>query len=69
MTVAELIKQLQKLPADLPVYLGDWNEQYAPDSPMGDDDGPWVNPPRDIKQQGILVGALPERVVIGGVKP
>lgn len=62
MTVAELIAHLQKLPADLPVYLADWNEGYAPDDPMGPDDAPKVMPPRDSKRRG----TLPERVVIGG---
>jgi hypothetical protein len=33
MTVAELIEQLQRLPADLSVYIADWNEGYAPDCP------------------------------------
>jgi hypothetical protein len=66
MTVAELIAQLQKLPAELPVYLADWNEGYAPDNPMEDGDTPVVMPPRDIKRHGITVLSLPERVVIGG---
>ena len=65
MTVAELIVLLQKLPTDLPVYLADWNEGFAPDNPMGDGDAPLVRPPHDIKRHGITVLSLPERVVIG----
>lgn len=62
MTVAELIERLQKLPADLPVYLGDWNEQYAPDHPMDKAiDGPVVAPP-ESRRRGVK---LPNRVVIG----
>jgi hypothetical protein len=61
MTVADLIAKLQQLPADLPVYLGDWNEQYAPDQPMEANDGPQVMAPSKTKH-GL---ELPERVVIG----
>ena len=32
MTVAELIATLSEYPQDLPVCLGDWNEQYCPAS-------------------------------------
>jgi len=31
MTVARLIELLQAMPQDLPVYLADWNEEYAAD--------------------------------------
>ena len=62
MTVAELIVQLQKLPADLPVYLGDWNEGHAPDHPMDVNDVPMIQPPWATRR-----GLLPERVVIGGM--
>ena len=66
MTVAELIEQLQKLPADLPVYLADWNEGYAPDFPMTVDSGPAVvaMQPATLRRP-----SLPERVVLGGEKP
>jgi len=50
----------KKLPADLPVYLADWNEGYAPDNPMG------PKPPCDIKHRKRVELSLPERVVIGG---
>ena len=35
-TVEELISELQKLPRHLPVYMADWNEQYAPDHEVSD---------------------------------
>ena len=67
MTVAELINRLQQLPADLPVYVGDWNEGYAPDCPLDGASGPTVLPPRTVTRRGIeiLSLSLPERVVIG----
>lgn len=65
MTVAELIEQLQKLPADLPVYIADWNEGYAPDWPMTADIGPRVVASHDIHRDGILELSLPECVLIG----
>jgi hypothetical protein len=34
MTVAELIDKLREMPQDLPVYITDWNENYAPDMPL-----------------------------------
>lgn len=56
MTVAELIAHLQKLPADLPVYLADWNERYESDMPLGIEDVPVVVEP---------MHTLPTRVVLG----
>ena len=61
MTVAELIEQLQKLPADLPVYLADWNEGYAPDWALDLNDRPTVMSPYTTRH-GL---SLPKRVVIG----
>lgn len=48
MTVKQLIKALQALPQDLPVYLVDWNEGYAADIPVGhgEDAG---GPPRVVE--------------------
>jgi len=66
MTVTDLIEQLQKLPADLPVYLADWNEGYAPDCPMTVDDGPVVVA---LERETSRSPSLPERVVLGGRKP
>jgi len=60
--VHELIALLQKLPADLPVYLGDWNEQFEYDHPLLTEDNPRVelaNPPDRL---GV---SRPLRVVIG----
>lgn len=34
----ELIAALQKFPADLPVYVSDWNELYAPPSELSESD-------------------------------
>ncbi len=63
MTVIELIEQLQKLPANLPVYLADWNEGYAPDYPMTVNDGPVVEMAQNETPRR---ASLPERVVLGG---
>ena len=60
MTVAELIKKLQEMPADLPVYLADWNTGYAPDTLVTDGDGPCVRAACEMCRH-----PLPERVVIG----
>jgi len=57
MTVAELVERLQGLPADLPVYLLDY-EQPVPEIPMLADDVPAVVSPWGKH-------GLPERVVIG----
>jgi hypothetical protein len=64
MTVTELIQQLHKLPADLPVYLSDWSQGYASDEPLTVDDGPYVSAAEDRRD-----GLLPERVVLGGRRP
>lgn len=34
LTVRDLIRTLATLPPDLPVYLADWNEEYAKDWPL-----------------------------------
>ena len=34
LTVRDLIQKLETLPADLPVYLADWSEEYAEDWPL-----------------------------------
>jgi hypothetical protein len=66
MTVTELIEQLQKLPADLPVYLADWSEGYAQDFQMTIDNGPIVV----AMEPGMSTrSSLPERVVLGERKP
>jgi hypothetical protein len=69
MTVQELIVLLQQLPNDLPVYLGDWNEQYAYDNPLGPEDYPRVSPaygPDDgVRRARPPRVMLPQRVVIG----
>lgn len=57
MTVAELITHLQRLPANLPVYLLDY-EQPVPEIPMLVDDVPAAVSPWKKHE-------LPERVVIG----
>lgn len=59
MTVTELIEQLQKLPADLPVYLADWSEGYVPDCPCA---GPEVVA---LERETSRGPSLPERVVLG----
>jgi hypothetical protein len=61
-TVRELIALLQDLPGELPVYLGDWNEQYAHDHPLESEDNPCVLPATPPDRRGV---SRPERVVIG----
>jgi hypothetical protein len=62
-TVRELIMLLQALPADLPVYLGDWNEEHAYDHPLGEEeDAPRVAPADPPDRYGVT---RPARVVIG----
>ena len=61
-TVRDLIELLQNLSGDLPVYLGDWNEQYAYDHPLESADKPRVEPAIPPDQHGV---SSPERVVIG----
>jgi hypothetical protein len=63
-TVGELIAALQKLPADLPVYLADWSEGYALDHPMDVSDVPMIVPPWTSRRGHPMT--LPERVLIGG---
>lgn len=67
MTVKRLIELLQALPQELPVYLGDWNEGYAPDIEIDHIDGdslqhflPRVAEARESKRWN-----HPRRVVIG----
>lgn len=60
MTVSELIERLQQLPSELPVYVADWNEKYAPDNPLDEESSPRVE---RSKRAGRFL--LPERVVIG----
>ena len=57
MTVAALITSLQRSPADLSIYLLDY-EEYVPDIPLRADDVPSIVPPEEKH-------ALPKRVVIG----
>lgn len=38
LTVRALIEKLETLPPDLPVYLGDWNEEYEEDWPLVEED-------------------------------
>lgn len=59
MTVAELIEQLQKLPADLPVYIADWSGGYALDCPMTVDNGPRVSAACDSLPECVLIGMEP----------
>lgn len=61
MTVAELIEQLQKLPADLPVYLVDVTHRAVGGVAIV----PVVMPPC-THRRGTQTLSLPERVVIGG---
>lgn len=61
-TVAELIAMLQALPPDLPVYLGDWNEQFAHDAQLLTPDNPRVEPAIPPDRNGV---SRPRRVVIG----
>jgi hypothetical protein len=61
-TVSELIALLHNLPSDLPVYLGDWNEQYVDDHPLESVDHPRVEPAVPPDRYGV---SSPERVVIG----
>lgn len=72
MTVKKLIELLQALPQDLPVYLGDWNEGYAPDIPIdfiGDNReaaGPQLLPRVAEAVKDTRKWDHPRRVVIGG---
>ena len=34
LTVADLIRVLAEQPPELPIYLADWNEEWAPDWPL-----------------------------------
>ena len=62
MTVAELIKKLQEMPSNLPVYLAD-REGYYGDSHMTEGDGPRVCA---AEAYGARTGPeLPERVTLG----
>jgi hypothetical protein len=49
LTVRDLIETLKTLPPDLPVYLADWNEEYAEDWPLVEE----------------LIHVLPTKVVHG----
>lgn len=60
MTVAELISLLQQLPAELPVYLADWNEGWAPDLAMTRE--PQIREPINKTHNR---PSLPWRVVLG----
>lgn len=58
-TVAQLIAALQKLPQDLPVYVADWNEEYAPDWPLND---------ATIEKAYVSsYGPCPERLTLAGL--
>lgn len=61
-TVSELIALLQELPDDLPVYLGNWNEQFEYDHPLEGEDKPRVESAAPPDRPGV---SRPARVVIG----
>jgi hypothetical protein len=69
MTVEQLIDLLKALPQDLPVYLGDWNEGYAPDVPIDYADASSSLLPREVPAEEEIrrytCTGLPRRVVIG----
>ena len=69
MTVKQLVEMLQALPQDLPVYLGDWNECYAPDIPIDHVDAGDSGPPMLPRVAEAVVRPRkwnhPRRVVIG----
>ena len=66
MTVKQLIELLQTLPQDLPVYLADWSESYAPDIAIGHEENgrqllPYVaeacvRPPKWDHPRRVLIG-------------
>lgn len=69
MNVRELIQALKALPEDLPVYLSDWSEGYAPDIPIDhvdiEENGPQmlprvadavVRPPRWDHPRRVVIG-------------
>jgi hypothetical protein len=60
--VHELIALLQKLPTDLPVYLGDWTSAPSYDHPLLNDDNPRIESAVPMDRSG---KSRPLRVVIG----
>lgn len=51
LTVRDLIQKLEALPPDLPVYVADWNEEYAKDWPLVEE-SIHVLPPETLRQEG-----------------
>lgn len=64
LTVRDLIQLLSTYPPDLPIYLADWNEEYAEDWPLTAD-SIHVLKQHSVRDFGALLFDQPQRLCLG----
>ena len=65
LTVRDLIQKLETLPADLPIYLADWNEEYEEDWPLVEENIHTLEARAVRDKLGTALFAQPRRLCLG----
>ena len=65
LTVGDLIRILSTYPPDLPIYLADWNEEYAEDWPLTADTVHVLEQHSVCERGGALLFEQPPRLCLG----